>query len=274
MENFVIQGVITLYKIFFLRDIESDNDSEEEELIELYAEKLLNSEKNVPSRIKYFIEHTVLNSTPKEFQSHFRITQEAFEWLYGLISPHLQTSRSSGRQTIDAQKQILSVLWILATPDSYRSIASRFDVGKSSLFACFVRVIKALNKIAPKMIVWPTEDEAIRIEQGFSCFAGIRGVIGAIDGTFVPIKAPKENAEVYINRKCFYGITLQGICDDKMKFTDCFTGYPSSVSDVRIFKNSDIYTQFINNSNITLKKIILLLGIKLTRIKNGVYHLI
>jgi len=135
-------------------------------------------------------------------------------------------------------------------------------MGKSSLFACFVRVIKALNKIAPKMIVWPTGEEAIKVEQRFSHLAGIRGVIGAIDGTFVPIKAPKKDAEVYINRKCFHAIILQGICDDQMKFTDCFAGYPSSVSDVRIFKNSDIYTEFINNPNVYFEENNFIIGDK------------
>ncbi|VEN51806.1 unnamed protein product [Callosobruchus maculatus] len=71
--------------------------------------------------------------------------------------------------------------------------------------------------------------------------AKMRGVLGAIDGTYVPIKAPQNNPHAYINRKCFYGVTLQAICDHQRKFTDCYTGWPSSVSDTRIFKNSDIY---------------------------------
>lgn len=118
MENCIALSAAMLHKImFFSRDIESDDDSEEEELIELFFGRLsdrVNYEKQVPSRVKYFIEHTVFNSNAKEFQSHFRITRQTFEWLYIMISPHLQSSRSSGRQTIDAQKQILSVLWILA----------------------------------------------------------------------------------------------------------------------------------------------------------------
>jgi len=65
-------------------------------------------------------------------------------------------------------------------------------------------------------------------------------VVGAVDGTYIPIKAPEKNPEAYINRKCFYAITLQGICDNKRAFRDVFVGYPSSVGDQRIFKNSDM----------------------------------
>ncbi|KAJ8956758.1 hypothetical protein NQ314_006632 [Rhamnusium bicolor] len=64
-------------------------------------------------------------------------------------------------------------------------------------------------------------------------------------GTYIPIKAP-INPEV-INRKCFYGITLQVICDYNRKFIDIFCGYPSSVSDNRIFRNSDIFKNIIRD---------------------------
>lgn len=76
---------------------------------------------------------------------------------------------------------------------------------------------------------------------------GLDNVIGAIDGTYVKIKAPKDFPENYINRKCFHGITLQAICDHQLNFTNCFTGYPSSVTDTRIFRNSDIYREFLTN---------------------------
>lgn len=74
----------------------------------------------------------------------------------------------------------------------------------------------------------------------------MKGVVGAVDGTYCKIKAPIVKPEVYVNRKCFYGITLQAIADFELKFINCFAGYPSSVSDVRIFKNSPIFTKIKN----------------------------
>lgn len=38
-----------------------------------------------------------------------------------------------------------------------------------------------------------------------------------------------------------YVITLQAICDASLKFIDCYAGYPSSVHDAKIFRNSNIY---------------------------------
>jgi len=61
-------------------------------------------------------------------------------------------------------------------------------------------------------------------------------------GTFIPIKAPKQDAEVYVTRKCNYAIT-----NAELKFTDVFVGYPGSVNDTYIFRNSDIFINIMKN---------------------------
>ena len=121
-------------------------------------------------------------------------------------------------------------------------------MGKSTLFAYFERVIKALSRVAHQIITWPRVDRMVQIERDFYNMAKLKGVVGAIDGTYIKIKAPQcDNPHVYINRKCFYGITLQAVCDSRRQFTDVYTGWPSSVSDVRIFKNSPLYQMCTKN---------------------------
>ena len=73
----------------------------------------------------------------------------------------------------------------------------------------------------------------------------MNNVIGAI----VAIKAPKRNPEVFINRKSEYAIILQAVCHTKLKFSDCFIGFPGSVSDTRVFRNSDLYQNVNRNIN-------------------------
>ncbi|KAI4463258.1 hypothetical protein MML48_4g00000705 [Holotrichia oblita] len=138
------------------------------------------------------------------------------------------------------EKQILAVLWLLATPDSYRSVGKRFNMGKASLSNSFTLIINALNKIAPNIISWPTFDKIPDVIQGFHRISGVNNVVGAIDGTFIPIKAPVVDPEVYITRKSNYAMTLQAVCIRNLKFTNCFMGYPGSVSDTRIFRNSTL----------------------------------
>lgn len=77
-------------------------------------------------------------------------------------------------------------------------------------------------------------------EREFRQLHDFPGVIGAIDGSHIPISAPTESPENYINRKGFHSIILQGICDYKLRFIDVFTGICGSVHDARVWRLSDI----------------------------------
>ena len=47
-----------------------------------------------------------------------------------------------------------------------------------------------LEQMAPEIIKWPTGQNLIETIQGFQKAAGFPGVVGAIDGTHINIKAP------------------------------------------------------------------------------------
>ncbi|KYQ49643.1 Putative nuclease HARBI1, partial [Trachymyrmex zeteki] len=188
---------------------ESDNEDFEMLLTTIHL-------KEKPNHIVGYMEN-IANFTNTEFQRHFGLSLEAFKNLLEQVGPLLKSPgneiKQPGRPLIDARKQLFSVIWILATPDLYRSVGERFDMTKSSLSTCFVRVINGLCTIAPQIIKWPQGIEIDAITEKFEKTILFElHVIGAIDGTYIPIKAPKVDAESYINRKCFHAITLQGIC--------------------------------------------------------------
>lgn len=66
-------------------------------------------------------------------------------------------------------------------------------------------------------------------------------MIGAIDGSHISIKALRECPENYIDRKDFHSIVLQACCDHEIFFTNCYCGWPGSVHDSRVLRNSDIF---------------------------------
>lgn len=124
----------------------------------------------------------------------------------------------------------------------FRSVGSRFDLPKGTLHACFIRVLHALNCLGPAVITWPDADRRKVISTNLKRLGGLKGVVGIVDSTYIRVKAPSNS-----DRNISYGITLQGICDDECQFTDCFAGYPTSVADTRIFRQSDIYKAFVSN---------------------------
>jgi len=79
------------------------------------------------------------------------------------------------------------------------------------------------------------------LTKSFEDVGGLPGVIGAVDGTYIRIPRPKKDQQSYFNRKKFHSVTLQAVCTADKKFTDCYVGWPSSVHDSRVLRNSAIH---------------------------------
>jgi len=66
--------------------------------------------------------------------------------------------------------------------------------------------------------------------------------VGLKDGTLFPLAfAPSQNLEDYFTRKGNYAIKGLFICDDTAKIIWIEMGWPSSISDNRVWSNSDVY---------------------------------
>ncbi len=70
---------------------------------------------------------------------------------------------------------------------------------------------------------------------------------GAIDGTHIPIIAPVDSHGDYLNRKGYYSLLLQGVCDHKYIFRDINIGWPGRVHDARVFANSELFLKGENS---------------------------
>ncbi|CAL1671753.1 unnamed protein product [Lasius platythorax] len=120
-------------------------ESEEEEIKNFFATtglvlNELRGEIQIRPRIKDYVERIIPNYTALEFKTHFRLLPATVELLLELIRPALTATRSaSGRKSISAQKQFLMALWMMATPDSYRSVCIKFSLGKATAI-CTVAV--------------------------------------------------------------------------------------------------------------------------------------
>ena len=70
---------------------------------------------------------------------------------------------------------------------------------------------------------------------------GFPQVVGALDGTHIPILKPTECPSDYYNRKGFYSILIQGVVDSQGCFIDVNIGWPGKVHDARVLANSTFY---------------------------------
>lgn len=99
-------------------DEEDDRWFEESNLLEARIRNARNR-RNV-TRIEGYVAITIYNYTGQQFREHFRLTRRKYENLEEILAPHLIRTTPSGRCTLDVRTQLLAVLWLLATPDSYR----------------------------------------------------------------------------------------------------------------------------------------------------------
>lgn len=69
-------------------------------------------------------------------------------------------------------------------------------------------------------------------------FSGFPNVVGLIDGTQIPIVAPREYPEQYVNRKGFFALNAQVVCNHRGIVTNLSCRWPGSVHDSRVLLNS------------------------------------
>ena len=65
--------------------------------------------------------------------------------------------------------------------------------------------------------------------------------MAAVDGTRVPIKAPKTNHEDYFNRKHFYSFVLQGVVDATGLYLSVSIEYPGSLHVATVLRPSQLF---------------------------------
>lgn len=134
---------------------------------------------------------------------------------------------------------------MLAKPESYKACCDRFDMPRGSGHLFFYEMCSLINELMSEEVKWPSQQEIIQITNGFQTRTNFPGIIGAVDGCHIPIKAPFHNSVDYYNRKGFHSVILQGVCDNKMLFIDIFIGMPGRMHDARVFRSSPLYLKII-----------------------------
>lgn len=156
------------------------------------------------------------------------------------------------RPTVSTDRALLLTLWILANQDSFREAGNIFNLSKGNSHSIFMDIIHIIVELADVYLKWPSVKQLNIIKEEFNNIGGnnsFPNVIGALDAKHIPIPAPKIDRQSYVNRKAFYSVNLQAICDSNAIFLDVFTGWPGSSHDSRVWRNSPI-SNFLEQPNV------------------------
>jgi hypothetical protein len=148
--------------------------------------------------------------------------------------------------TVSARKRVAIGVMYLAHKHSYMNLGWTHGLGKSTVRGICHEVIAAICSLGGEYISFPTGERLRKVMQDFQSLKGGTGLpqcAGAVDGTHVPIVAPKRLPEAYFNRKSHHSVVLHPCVDAAGLLTDVFIGWPGNVHDARIFKHSTLYAR-------------------------------
>ncbi|XP_041810051.1 protein ALP1-like [Chelmon rostratus] len=142
---------------------------------------------------------------------------------------------------------ILCTIYWLTHGLSYSVVSRAFNVPKSTVCRMVHTGVENIAALRQEVIRLPAPGALDAVGHAFAQLANspvFSGCVGAIDGCHVCIKTPPgPGGQDYLNRKLFPSIQLQAVCDGKGLFINTFVGYPGSVHDTRVLKNSRIYSE-------------------------------
>ncbi|XP_031332890.1 putative nuclease HARBI1 [Photinus pyralis] len=135
--------------------------------------------------------------------------------------------------------QLLMALRFYATGGHLNVLADFGGMDTSTISRIIVRVSEALARLYPRHVKMP--EDVVGEQVRFYDIARFPRAIGAVDGTHIKIKNPGgDDGEIFRNRKGYFSINTQVICDADMKFSDVVARWPGSAHDATIFMNSRI----------------------------------
>jgi hypothetical protein len=184
--------------------------------------------------------------TELEIMERYRFSRAGINYLEDLIGDDI-CPRAPRNNALSARHKILITLRYLATGPIQLNDADLHGCSQPTVSRVLTEVIEALSspKIVQQFIKFPTTpEECKRASQQIAGLANFPMAIGAIDGTHIPIIAPRDQEEVYVNRKGFHSLNVQLVFDGFNKITNVVARWPGSVHDSRILRESSLHTMF------------------------------
>lgn len=142
---------------------------------------------------------------------------------------------------------MMLAIYYLGHMESIRQLAIRFEVAESTAWSAIQKVIDALNSLYTRVVRWPDKSTLSEMADGFKATTGFPSVAGILSCSHIRIKAPLEDPTYYYNHKKFYSVILQAVCDQNMRFTDCFVGWCGSVQESEVLRNCPLHCKIQEN---------------------------
>lgn len=147
--------------------------------------------------------------TEQEIIMEYRLDRRTIGQLSKKLSDKLKhkTKRSSA---LTVTEQILIALKTLGSGSFQNSAKDNINVSQPTVSLTLTRFLEALLECTADYIYMPTSQQQLNKNKlDFYEVAELPNVVGAVDGTHIPIIAPKNIEHLFVNRKNFHSINVQ-----------------------------------------------------------------
>eukprot|EP01018_Ginkgo_biloba_P007935 Gb_41447 [translate_table: standard] len=139
-------------------------------------------------------------------------------------------------RVLSVEKQVFIAILRLATGMTMLTISELFGCGKSTMIKVVKKIVLSLKKS------WQFDTSLHQIKEGFRLKEGFPNCCGAIDATHIQMDLPYNESSIdWYDREHNYSMLVQAIVDSTMRFLDICTGWPGSLNDTRLLRNSSFY---------------------------------
>ncbi len=168
-----------------------------------------------------------------EFMKRYKLSKSGFARLCHKLRPYVGTKRNNKHARNSSGSGITTEICLSMTlrylsGGSFLDIIDMHGVGKSTFYRLLWATVEGINKVI-NMDGIPTKNHSAlaKLSAGFERLnsGALVGCVGAIDGIAIEIFKPTPwdtfFPKQFMNRKGFFSINCQAICDANLRFTWC-----------------------------------------------------
>lgn len=149
------------------------------------------------------------------FQKVFRVSRQLFSKIVQSVKSDMEKEDTKFNTTIPIRKRVAIAMYYLKSGANFDVVGLTFGVGKATVCNIVDDFFSAMikNNFFDQIKFPTTNDEMTTMEESFSGRWQFPGVIGAIDGSHIPIKTPTKDGANYHNYKGWCSTILLGVVD-------------------------------------------------------------
>ena len=197
-------------------------------LLEMLEEEAENRRGNLPLRVFRDRSNPLEDLSDESFKYRYRVNKEIANDLCALFTEINKKISITSCHTSDIGDTEIFCNRHLPTRD-----ADLHGLHRTTVSRTIHRVAAAMCRHRHEYMKFPqTQMELQQVKERFYDMSDFPNVLGAVDGSLILIFAPRKDEHLFVCRKGYHALNIQGICKANMAFTNIVAKYPGSTHDV------------------------------------------